>query len=242
MKIFLFIAGAVAFVSFIRGVFNNGLLNNTTIFLGGITAALWGYGFFFDKLKKQKWLTASICTVIFAVLGFSVFLFAYGRRSTTTFDEDVAIVLGAGIRDGEARGMLALRLDTAVYYHRHNPNALIIVSGGLGHREVITEAEAMASYLIGRGVNPDVILLEGLAYSTYSNMRYSRKILDLEFGSPPRAVVITSDFHIFRSVRFAQQVGIYNVTFHSSGTPWLSVPFAYAREVASVVKMWVLGR
>jgi len=242
MKIFLFIAGVIAFISFIRGIFNSGLFNNTTIFLGGIAAALWGYGFFFERLKKLKWLTATIVAVIFAVLGFSLFLFAYGRRSTSMFDEDAAIVLGAGIRDGEVRGMLARRLDAAVEYHYRNPGALIIVSGGIGHREIITEAEAMENYLISRGVNPDVILLEGTAYSTYSNMRYSRKILDLEFTEIPRIVVITSDFHIFRSVRFAQQAGMYDVTFHSSSTPWLSVPFAYVREVASVVKMWLVRR
>jgi len=241
MKIFLFAAGALAFVSLIRNVFISGPFNNTTIFLGGIAFALWGYGYFFDKLKNQKWLTASIFTMLFLVLGFSVFLFFYGSRTTATFDEDVVIVLGAGIRDGEVRGMLAGRLNAAVSYHRQNPDALIIVSGGIGHREVISEAEAMARYLIQRGVDPNIILLEGVAYSTYSNMRYSRVIIDEHFDDLPNVVVITSGFHMYRSVRFARQVGL-DATIYASRTPWAATPFAYAREVASVVKMWVIGR
>ena len=242
MKILLLITGILSLISFVRGIFNSGLLNNTTLFLGGIATAIFGYCYFFEKLKKLKWLTTAIFAIIFATVGFSVFLFAYGRRSLANFDEEVAIVLGAGIQDGVVGEMLAMRLDAAVYYHTRNPNALIIVSGGLGHREYITEAEAMARYLVERGVNPRVILLEGLAYSTYSNMRYSSEIISSEFDAPPRAVVITSDFHIFRSVRFARQAGIYDVTFHSSSTPLLSAPFAYVREVASVIKMWLIGR
>jgi len=118
---------------------------------------------------------------------------------------------------------------------------MIIVSGGLGHREIITEAEVMANYLIQRGVAPDRIILEGLAYSTYSNMRYSRAIIDEYFDNVPTVVIITSGFHMFRSARFAQQVGIY-ATLYSSRTPIVATPFAYLREVASIIKMWVIGR
>ena len=241
MKIIFFVAGVLAFVSFVRGAFTSGLHNNTTIFVGGIAILLWVYGYFFDRLKKIKWLTGTIVAGICAVLGFSVFLFAYGRRSTTTFDEDVVVVLGAGIRDGEVRDMLAMRLDMAVAYHQQNPTALIIVSGGLGHREEITEAQAMADYLVARGVDRERIRLEGMAYSTYANMRYSREIIYYYFETPPRVAVITSNFHIFRSVRFARQVGLYGVTVYPSGTPWAGAPFAYVREVASVIKMWVVG-
>ena len=241
MKIFLFVAAAITFISMMRGVFTSGPLNNTTIFLAGIALALWGYGYFYDKLKKQKWLTISIFIFIFTVLTFSVFLFFYGSRTTAIFNEDVIIVLGAGIRDGEVGGTLARRLDAAVSYHKQNPNALIIVSGGVGHREVISEAEAMRRYLIYHGVDPSVILLEDRAYSTYSNMRYSRIIIDEHFDDVPNVVVITSGFHMYRSVRFARQVGL-DITIYSARTPVMSTPFAYVREVASVIKMWVIGR
>jgi len=241
MKIFLFIAGAISFIATIRGAFISGLLNNTTIFLAGITFAIWGYGYFFDILKKKKWLTAIIFALTFIIFGFSIFLSMYGRRNTVTFNEDVAIVLGAGLVDGEVGGLLAYRLDTAVLYHRQNPNAMIIVSGGLGHRETTTEAYAMFNYLVMRGVPAERIRLESIAYSTYSNMRYSRAIINEYFNHEPSVVVITSGFHIFRSVRFARQVGI-EATSYSARTPFSSVPFMYVREVASVVKMWIIGR
>jgi len=242
MKKCLFIVGVVTFITMLRVAFTSGVHNNTTAFLFGITAALWLYGYFFDRLRKQKWLTAALCVVVVATLVFSVVLAIYGRRVTTSFDEDVAIVLGAGIRDGEVLGTLARRLDAAVSYHRQNPNALIIVSGGLGHREEVTEAYAMARYLIERGVPAGQILLENYAYSTYSNMRYSRTILDELFDHMPSVVVITSNFHMYRSVRFAGQVGLDGVSMYPSTVPWVAIPLAYVREVASVIKLWLLGR
>lgn len=241
MKIFFFIAGAISFIATIRGVVLSGIFNNTTIFLCGITLALWGYGYFFEKLKKQKWLTACIFAVLFVIFGFSVFLSVYGRRNTATYNEDVAIVLGAGLVRGEVGGTLARRLDAAVRYHRQNPGALIIVSGGLGHREDATEAYVMFNYLVARGVRAERIALENAAYSTYSNMRYSRAIIDEYFIHSPSVVVITSRFHMFRSVRFARQVGL-DANAYPSGTPFLRMPFSYVREVASVIKMWVIGR
>jgi len=241
MKIFIFGLGVIAFISMISRAFTSGPLNNTTIFMGGITAVLWAYAFFFDKLKKQKWLTYSIFTCIVVALIFTAAIFIYGGRVTTTFDEDVAIVLGAGLRENEVGPTLARRLDAAVNYHRQNPNALIVVSGGLGHRQSYTEAEVMARYLIARGVPADVIILEGIAYSTYSNMRYSMAILAELFDHTPSVAVITSDFHMYRSVQFARQVGFIDITAYSSSTPLLSVPFAYAREIAAIIKMWVFG-
>jgi len=242
MRKILFCTSALAFIGAVRSLIISGVHNNNTAFLGGISVALFLYGFFYDRLIKIKWLTIAIVAVIFSVASFSAFLGIYGRRDTATFDEDVAIVLGAGILDGYVRDTLGRRLDAAVEYHRLNPNATIVVSGGLGHRETITEAEAMARYLIVRGVPAEQLLLEDVAYSTYSNMRFSRAVLNEHFDDVPRVVVITSDFHMYRSIRFAERAGIYNATAFPSGTSWRYKPFAYVREVAAVVKMWVVGR
>jgi len=240
MKKLILLAGALALIAALRSIIVSGIHSNNTVFLGGIAAALFVYGYFYEKLIKIKWLTAAIFAAIFAVVGFSVFLGVYGRRSTVTYNEDVIIVLGAGIRDSEVRSVLASRLERAVDYHRQNPSAMIIVSGGLGHGETFTEAEVMAWFLIDRGVPSEMIILEDHAYSTYTNMVFSRRWIDAVFESTPSAVVVTSDFHMYRSVRFARYVGL-DAAAYPSRTPWYSAPFAYLREVASVVKMWVIG-
>lgn len=241
MRNLILFASFFALFSAFRSVIVSGIHNNNTIFLSGIAITIFIYGYFYEKLIKLKWLTTAIFAAIFAVLSFSAFLNIYGRRSTATYEEELIIVLGAGISDGEVRSVLQNRLEQAVVYHNQNPNAMIIVTGGVGHGETFSEAEVMSWFLIDRGVPEELIILEDQAYSTYTNMTYSRKLIDRYFNTLPSTVVITSDFHIYRSVRFARYIGL-TATAYPSSTPWYSIPFASLREVASVIKMWVIGR
>ena len=248
MKTFIFAMAAIVAIATLHNIYISGVFNNTTLFLTVITLVILVYGYFFDILKKMKWLTITIITGIAMTLAFSMFLGFYGRRVTATFDEDAAIVMGAGSRDYEPLSTLARRLDAAVSYHMRNPNALIIVSGGIGHQATIADAYIMAQYLIDRGLNPERIALEGMAYSTYANMRYSREVMLEHFADDyltsieeKSVVIITSDFHMYRSVRFAEQVGLTAVMY-PAGVPWYAIPLAYVREVASVIKMWLIGQ
>ena len=58
-------------------------------------------GMFYKPLKKRKWPLCLLCTAYALLLAFVLFLALYGRNDTVTYDEDVLIVLGAGL-DGEA--------------------------------------------------------------------------------------------------------------------------------------------
>ena len=241
IRIILFSASTLTAIAAIRSAFQSGPTNNNTIFLTGITFAFVLYGWFFDYVKKQRWLTISIAVVCVLILGFSVFLAAYGRRTTADFNEEVILVLGGGIRDGEIRPTLQMRLDAAISYHHRNPDVPIIVTGGKGFGETISEAMAMERYLIENGVPAEIIFREDRATSTYTNMAFSRAIIDELFETTPRAVVITSNFHMYRSVRFAAMYGL-EATIYPAPIPWLSTPFYHVREVAAVVKMWVIGQ
>ena len=241
MRKIILAAGALTAIAAIRSLMQSGPTNNNTIFLTGITIALGLYGWFYEKLKKLRWLTIAIAAMFVSILSFSLFLAAYGRRSTADYTEDVILVLGGGIRQGEVRPTLQMRLDQTITYHQRNPTAIIIVTGGTGFGEYISEAEAMARYLIDHGIPRELILLENAATSTYTNMSFSRDIIDDHFDHPPRAVVITSNFHMFRSARFADMLGI-DATIYPAPTPWLGKPFYYVREVAAVIKMWIIGR
>jgi len=241
MQKIIFLAGILVSLAAIRAAFSSGPTSNNAIFLVGIAAALAIYGWFYEGFKKMRWLNITIAVVFVLFVGFSIFVAAYGRRTTADFTEDVVIILGSGILDGEPRPTLQSRLDTAISYHNNNPSAIIIVSGGYGHGHDISEAEVMANYLIRHGVPAGQIILESAARSTYANMSYSSYWLDQVFDEPFTAVIVTSDFHIFRSSRFAMYQGI-DATYYPASTPWLNVPFYYAREVAAIIKMWIIGR
>ena len=204
----------------------------------GISILAIAYAAFFNHIPKKIHLTSGVLCLFPSVL--VVFLFIYGNTGSVTYNEDVVIVLGAGVRGEIVTRPLARRLDTAFYYWQRNPDAYIIVTGGLGNRATITEAEAMARYLVRRGMPREKILLEELSTSTYENLKFAKEILDKHFPGGFRAVLVTNDFHIYRAVRTARGVGL-DVNRRGAYTDWYSWPVNYLREMLAVVNFWIFG-
>lgn len=203
-------------------------------------------GAFYERIIK---LTSKgffkICKIIFIILlciefAFVSFLAIYGTTDTVDYREDAVIVLGAGVRGDKVTLPLKLRLDKAVDYHAENPDALIIVSGGQGFQETVTEAYAMEKYLVEQGVNPEIILKEEKASSTAENMKFSKEILDRHLSVDYNIAVVTSGFHVFRGMILAKNTGFQNVTHIHSGLQWYNVLPSYLRETLAVIKTLLL--
>lgn len=170
---------------------------------------------------------------------FTSFLAIYGSIDNATYDEDAVIVLGAGIDGEKVSGNLAKRLDMAAAYYEKNPKAVIIVCGGQGPQEDITEALAMERYLVGKGVPKDSILKEEKSTSTYENFSYGKTILEDHFTQEFSSVLITNDFHVFRAAKIAEDAGITSNRLGAQ-TKWYTVPANYLREMLAVLKMLII--
>ena len=242
MKIAIFAVAFLVSLAAARSVVTSGFFSNSTLFFTGVAVCIFAYGWFFDKLKKMRWLTTSIILMIASFTAFAGFLAVYGNRQSATYDEEFVIVLGAGVRQGRILPVLRRRLDAAVRYHSRNPYAVIIVSGGQGYREPYPESYVMARFLIEAGIPADQILVEANSTSTFTNMLYSRDVIQMhaEPGATPTVAVITNDFHIFRSISFARRMG-FDARSYPAPTPFLSKWTMYPREVAATIKMWVIG-
>ncbi len=187
-------------------------------------------------------ITKSLIVLVTAFFIFTSSTIAMSAsKDTATFREDAVIVLGAGIHGEEVSKALAYRLDAAVKYHEVNPSAFIIVSGGRGAQEIITEAEAMERYLIKKGVNPEVIVREEQATSTYENFLYSKKILDEKFTDKYQVAFISNSFHLYRAGRLANSAGLRVQKIHAH-TSILTLLPDYLRECCAVGVMWLTGK
>ena len=168
------------------------------------------------------------------------FILVYGISDNTNFKEDAVIVLGAGVRGDKVTMPLKMRLDKAIEYNYKNPDSIIVVTGGQGPQETVTEACAMEKYLIENSVDKSKIIKEEKASSTYENMKFSKEILDDYFENDYSIVVITNNFHIFRSVNIAKQAGFSKITFFHAKLPWYNLISCYLRESLAVMKMIVI--
>ncbi len=157
---------------------------------------------------------------------------------------DWVVVLGAGLHGDRPSETLRLRLETAAGYLRENPDTRAVVTGGRGPGETITEAEAMAAFLVSAGVDPGRILLEDRATSTAENLRHSRAVLEAAGAlaeAPPSLAVVTSGFHLFRVQLLARRAGLALFPV-AAPTPWYLLPNACLREYLAVIKSLLLDR
>lgn len=160
-------------------------------------------------------------------------------------EPDVLIILGARLYGTIPSPALQHRLDRGAAYLKEHPSALVIVSGGLGRGEEMTEASAMKKDLVAQGIQEERIFVEENSYNTYENFLYSIQIMneknlglqkeDLLIG------IVTNDFHIFRSTLTAKDFGVKAVGLPAKTPPSIILK-SYLREYLSVLKYLILDR
>lgn len=212
-------------------VSNVNLGNFLSVGLGAIIILI---ALFFKKLAK--WLKILLLACIGAVVILSSFLIINGTNDTVTYSEDAIIVLGAAVHGKTPSRTLKYRLKKAVEYHTQNPDSVIIVSGGQGAQEDISEAEAMKIYLIENGIKPDKIIKEDKSTSTSENFEFSKKILTEKFGEDYTVAFVTNEYHITRASLCANRAGIKNTTHLHSNTTLSYLISGTLRECLAVVK------
>ncbi len=151
----------------------------------------------------RKVLIALLVLILVGVLAFcGLFgIVLAGSHDDVNGDPQVMIILGCQVMpSGEPSVLLRDRLDKALSYLESHPDITVLVTGGKGTDEILSEAQAMANYLIGRGVAEEQILLEDRATSTYENMLYSIEMLEEEgYDISNGVMVVSNGFHLTRA-------------------------------------------
>ena len=187
-----------------------------------------------------KWLK-NTCAILFW-LGLLLFCMIEGLILTQYNaagkpGADFCIVLGAQWKSNGPSEVLRRRLDKAVAYLAMNPNTKVIVSGGQGNNEAVTEAWGMREYLINAGVDESRILIEDKSSNTYENLVFSSEFLDKTNDS---VVIVTNNFHVFRTLAIARKQGYCNVDgLAASSVPGMA-PNNLLREFLGVLKDFML--
>ena len=129
---------------------------------------------------------------------------------------DILIVLGA---DEPSYGFIGTgsywRAVYAVRAWRGGHFRTVVISGGKGI------AYTMRDFLCFSGVPAEKVIVERESLSTHENAVFTARILR---GVPGTRVLVTSDFHVYRSVR----------AFRKAGETVLPLPFPYANKRANV--------
>jgi uncharacterized SAM-binding protein YcdF (DUF218 family) len=158
-------------------------------------------------MKRAVW-TAIIIAV--AMLAVSVGYVSVRIERQSTRDEarnaDVILVLGAAEYRGRPSQVLRARLDHALELYQRKLAPLVLTTGGAGGDPVFTEGGVGRSYLIGRGVPPEAIIVENEGETTVESTAMVGEIMR-RMGL--RSVIVVSDgYHIYRVKRMLQFRGL----------------------------------
>ena len=268
----LWLIAALCVVYYVIIAVYSGLTTSFSIIWLVFAAVCVFFGLGWDTYMRHKdkiplWLPVSVVTVcctgilVFTVVEILVFT---GVAARDTSRLDYVIVLGARVKENGISRSLKKRLDKAIDYLDENPGTILVLSGGKGDDEPVSEAEAMRDYLVFNGVREEQLILEMRSHSTVENIAYSRVAIEedqeakkeqnqkspifmdpgtfeLVPDKPIKIGVLTSDFHVFRAQQIAKKWGIpdiYGISCESD--PILFVHFC-VRECAAILKDKLVG-
>ena len=178
--------------------------------------------------------------IIAELVAYTAYAFVYPSVHGRIGESEVIVVLGAGLSGDRVTPLLAGRLDRAVRVYDDLVAAgrrpWIVVSGGKGSDEVVSEAAAMARYLAEETHVPDdAVLQEDASTNTRENLENSLQMVADRGISTTQMVVVTSNFHVLRSASLSRQLGIPGAIVVGSPTAWYYLPSGFLREFAATV-------
>jgi uncharacterized SAM-binding protein YcdF (DUF218 family) len=197
------------------------------------------------KSKKATWIfwlkLSSIMLTILFLLSFllveGLIVYTYKTAGPVVEKPEYVVILGSGLKNGNQLSEILIgRVELGLKYLKQNPDSKVIVSGGKGRDEALTEAQAMEQYLLDHGISESRIIQENRSTSTKENLKNSREILNTLNGrNSNQILLVTSDYHLFRANFLARRQGLAVIGV-ASQTPWAYVPKGYLREYLAVIK------
>ena len=130
---------------------------------------------------------------------------------------DAIIVLGAAQYNGRPSPVLRARLDHAIGLYREGYAPLIVVTGGVGRGDTLSEAIVGRRYLLARDVAGESVIAQPVGRNTRTSMTAVGQWLH---GRGLRRVLLVSDpFHMFRLRLEARRIALEAYTSPTESSP-----------------------
>ena len=193
-----------------------------------------------------RWFKGMLGLGLVGALIFGVLLgyVLHGSRDHIVGEPDTMLILGCQVMPWGPSTLLLDRLDTALEHLESNPDMTVVVTGGQGENEPVSEAQAMYDYLTERGVSEEQILMEDRATSTLENLHNTSELLaEHGYDTTQEILVVTNDFHLTRTRMLFKRVwgGDYNLNTLAAPTSHLPSRLKmYIREPLALIKSALL--
>lgn len=112
-------------------------------------------------------------------------------------------------------------VNTLELYHKGKIKKILLTGGsGSLYNPGYVESDEAFVFLKNMGIPDSCILIEGRSRNTWENALFSKQLLDQQYSTPPKCLLITSAWHIPRAA----------ACFKKAGLPAVSYPVDYLTE------------
>lgn len=152
------------------------------------------------------------------------------------------IILGAQMKLRGPSRALKRRLDCAIKYLKENKETIVILSGGQGSNEPMSEADGMEKYLLEKGMDRERIRKEDKSVNTYQNLLFSRQkyLEEKEEQIQIPVGIVTSNYHVFRALKIAKKIKLQKVYGISADSETFMLLNNSTREVCAIIKDYLV--
>ena len=147
------------------------------------------------------------------------------NEATKLQDIDCILVLGAGIWGDKPSPMLEDRLLQAISLYKNNVSAKIIMSGDHGRKEY-DEVNIMKDFAIKQGIPSENIFMDHAGFSSYESIYRAKEIFKAE-----KIVIVTQEYHLYRSLYIANELGIEAYGVGADPRPYTGAIYREIREI-----------
>ncbi len=173
--------------------------------------------------------TVALGILVFCIIQMLIFtqMNAYPNKEV-----DTLVVLGARLYGEKPSPVLQDRLDAAYTYLEECEEVNVIVCGGKGNDESISEAQAMKEYLVAKGIDVDRIIVEDTSINTAENIAFAKELIKEDIS----VAVVTSGFHMYRAKKLFKKQGFRDITGIAAKENIKLLPNNCVREFFAIMK------
>jgi len=153
-------------------------------------------------LRRVVWTAVGALLLVWLA---SLAAVAWSSRHDAARQADAIVVLGAAQYNGRPSPVLKARLDHAARLFRRHFAPRVIVTGGIGEGDSVSEAIVARRYLLETGLPDSAVRADTAGRSSEASLRQVAR----ELPAPARRVILVSDgFHMLRLIIIARRLGL----------------------------------
>lgn len=198
--------------------------------------------------RRPVWRRAAALLLLAALVAFGVLeaVVLSGGRTQIQGQPEIMVIFGCQVKPDGPSALLRDRLDTALDYLEGHPDLTVVVTGGQGDDEHVSEAQCMYDYLTGHGVDGERIVLEDRSSNTWQNIRYTLELYQSGALEPSgKFLLVSSDFHLRRIKLLWERAWPGTYTLSTLAAPCSHLPSRvqmFFREPLALAKSFFFDR